>query len=112
MRKTQEIMNNLKKLNAERNELFEKLDCSLAIQSLWPEAFEHGMVICSLAGSYTRIKDLKLKITNGKGEVREYDLKDVPPALQDRHLEIFTNRLNSLQQPRFKRDLQRYLKGE
>ena len=82
---------NLKKLFDERGELQRKLEASLAIQHIWPEAFECGRVHSHFEGPRRRdirgrfkIDQLKFIVERSDGERREFSLSALPPVLAAR----------------------------
>ena len=77
----------LKDLGRRRDALVGELERSLAIQSLWPEAFAHGgAVSCWIGSPQGRDRGgmryaLRLRVTDGAGTVREFPQSDVPAVL-------------------------------
>jgi len=92
----------LEKLHEKQNELRTKLKYSLLIQSVWPEAFKHGQVICYFKGGNfmcgDRHKDIKFCIRNGEGTEKEFDiLVNVPIDLVERQVEVQKKTANEYQ---------------
>jgi hypothetical protein len=77
--KRQEVLDNLKSLWKKRDELQGELQRSLAIQELWPEAFEHGRVFSHVEGNPG--SGFFLTIKRGDGEERKFNIKEVPTIL-------------------------------
>jgi hypothetical protein len=78
----------IKELIAKRfgDSLMHSLECSFAIETLWPEAFAHGAVHSNIVGS--RASGYHFTIRNGADEVREYQIKEVPSILLERYKDI------------------------
>lgn len=69
----------IKALMTERDLMVGKLERSLAIAEIWPEAFDHGKANGWIQGSPSQ--GFKYYVTNGKGETREWELDEVPEVL-------------------------------
>lgn len=81
------LLDAIKALHVQRGALLSKLERSLQIQALWPDAFAHGRCTSAWIGQPTG-RDisgmryaLRLRITDGAGTVREFPQADVPPSL-------------------------------
>jgi hypothetical protein len=61
-----------------RQSLFSELKASMAIQELWPDAFEHGPASVRIEGSH--INGFKLCIRNFVEE-KSFDLSEIPVEL-------------------------------
>lgn len=80
---------NLKELRALQGKLVAELERSLAIQQLWPDAFAHGRCTSRWIGAPLdrnrrdgRIRyALRLRISDGAGNAREFPQADVPVIL-------------------------------
>jgi hypothetical protein len=90
----QDKMDSILEKSRERDELLVKLDHSLRIQALWPEAFEHGKCTSELNGELPGIgvspkideSRLTFTIKRGDGSSRDFPVEDVPEALWRRCL--------------------------
>jgi hypothetical protein len=89
----QDQMNRIKELKLQKDELYNKLERSLSIQSLWPEAFTLGKVSSFVHHEpiymYTPIEALKrAKLTVRAGEhEKTWPMNEVPKILAIFHLE-------------------------
>jgi hypothetical protein len=87
------MLSELKKKQAEAKKLTDKLDKALALEYLWPEAFEHGRARShwygaagtSCMGFKRPGEPLHLKhkftITDGEGNARLFSYDEVPKIL-------------------------------
>lgn len=82
-------MQKIKELHKKKSDLFDKLERSLAMQKIWPEAFDHGSIKSHVEGSLNYPKEIKLVIVNGTGERREILLKDAPRVIRDVHVPLY-----------------------
>lgn len=100
MKEAQEKLEQLKILEAKKADLLHQLECSLAIQSLWPEAFACGSVSTNLSGNnldlfntnshhkFMREKALRnitFIVKRSDGERRTWTLDQVPYILRRGH---------------------------
>jgi hypothetical protein len=82
-----ETLQHVMELSRKRDALLRELERSIAIQTLWPEAFAHGAARSSWIGRpITRTLfdiryALRLQVTDGAGTVREFPQDDVPAVL-------------------------------
>lgn len=65
-----------------------QLKASLDIQMLWPEAFKHGKCTSALGGNLFEFKTMRFVIKNGIGEIKEFELTDIPDHLLKRAIEF------------------------
>jgi hypothetical protein len=79
----------------ELQELRKKLNCSLAIQSLWPEAFKLGPVKTYFVGNLYKIREMRFKIEAGDDDA-EYSLFEIPEILLDRQIELQIEKADSM----------------
>ena len=79
-------MGEITQKRAEMDELYKKLERSLAVEKLWPGVFDHTPVTARLSGSPLRPHEMTLVISNGK-ETRDFPLGLVPKVLRNFHLE-------------------------
>lgn len=82
-----EQLEKIREMSARRDALLRKLERSLAIRALWPDAFAFGACKSTWAGTPTGrtlagiTYALRLKITDGIGNTREFAQDDVPAVL-------------------------------
>jgi hypothetical protein len=81
-----EALDKRRTLLKRRADLTEELDRSLAIQELWPRAFDHGPVSGKMSGSIHGPADFWFIIKNGLGEERAFPFWTIPLVLIDYHL--------------------------
>jgi len=88
-----ETWKNLQEKIKLREELHLKLERSLAIRQIWPEAFQKGNVYCSFIGE---MKDgnLQLKIKN-ETETKTFNLEDVPWVILRHHIRLEIEKSNN-----------------
>ena len=86
-----ELSDKLQKAHQEKGELLRELDASLAIQALWPEAFDKGKVVGCLSGDARRedLDKLALLLKNAAGESKTFKLDEVPYSLRRIHVMRF-----------------------
>jgi len=82
-------MTEVRDLHAERGRLFDELEESLSLETIWPEVFDHGSAKCRVDGFLNSPSKAKLIITNGIGEKRVILLRDAPRAVRARHVKAF-----------------------
>jgi hypothetical protein len=73
------LISELEDLEAKRLDLMSEVKASLAILTLWTDAFEHGPVTTRIQGSHS--KGFKLYIKNGIGEEKALALPLIPLEL-------------------------------
>ena len=84
------MLSELKKKQAEARKLTDKLDKALALEKLWPEAFDHGRARAHWYGA-AGTNDMRFMrpdqpihlkhefvITDGEGNVRSFSFDDTP----------------------------------
>jgi hypothetical protein len=71
----------------ELQELRKKLNCSLAIQSLWPEAFQSEEVTSLFVGNTRRIRDMIFRIIS-KNQYKDFNILSIPKILIERQIEV------------------------
>lgn len=82
-----EQIKNIREMNARRDALLRELERSLALRALWSDAFAFGKCTSNWIGTpisrtLAGIKyALRLKITNGIGNTREFPQDEVPAVL-------------------------------
>lgn len=79
----------IRDLHEKRGKLFDELEESLALRTIWPEVFDHGQVKCRIDGFLIAPAKAKLIIENGIGETRKLLLKDAPRGIRSRLIEAF-----------------------
>ena len=82
-------MTEVRDLHAERGRLFDELEESLSLKTIWPEVFDHGAIKCHIEGFLIAPAKAKLVIVNGAGETRKILLKDAPRGIRGRHIKAF-----------------------
>ena len=85
------LTDKLKDKQAQASALMKKLDRSMAIESLWPEVFDHGRASTYWFGkAHAQFRRLardpihmhhEFVMTNGNGEKRMFKYDDVPEVL-------------------------------
>ncbi len=85
----QETLARVRDRHKERGKLFDELEESLALTTLWPEVFDHGQISTRIDGVLSSPSKAKIIITNGVGEVRKIFLKDAPRVLRKRLIKTF-----------------------
>lgn len=74
-----DALTRLATLNRQRDGLYQDLRRSLALQEIWPDAFEHGRCTSRVTGNPR--SELTFVLTLGNGEQREKPLQDIPVIL-------------------------------
>lgn len=85
----QKALGDIRELTGRRNAALSELERSFALQSLWPDVFAHGRAIsCWIGAPLQRhwlrgyiVYALRMRVTNGAGEVREFLQDEVPKVL-------------------------------
>lgn len=83
------IPEKLRRLMAERDELSKKLDRSLEIVDLWPDAFKTGRVTSWVSGSVSA--GFNLTIKRADGETRSFPVQDVSSIILQAHPQFLTD---------------------
>jgi len=81
-----EALEKRRTLLKQRATLEDELDRSLAIQDLWPAAFDHGSASSRMSGSIHSSAEFLFIIKNGLGEERSFPFWTIPLSLIDYHL--------------------------
>jgi hypothetical protein len=80
-------LSELRALEEKKSKLLAEMERSLAILQLWPDAFAHGAINSAWTGLPTKrdfrgtVYDLRLRVTDGAGTVKEFPQAEVPPIL-------------------------------
>jgi hypothetical protein len=101
-----EKLAHLDNLNVQRDALYKDLNRSLAIQELWPDAFEHGACTSYVVGNPR--SEMTFVLTLGNKETRKLPLQDVPVILWSEGAKATIRELG----PYNARKYYRLLKGE
>jgi hypothetical protein len=75
----QEAFAKVRALMTKKDELIGRLERSLAIAEIWPEAFDHGAANGYIMGAPAT--GFKFIVKAGDGEEREWELNEVPDCL-------------------------------
>ena len=83
MRTSSKILDEIQAKSAERDKLIESLERALAIEELWPRAFDLGKVRSHYKGTTYELTNFVITVTSSDGSVesREFDPMQVPEAL-------------------------------
>jgi hypothetical protein len=101
-----EKLAHLDHLNVQREALHQDLKRSLALQDLWPDAFDHGACTSYVVGNPRN--EMTFVLTMGNGETREVPLQDVPVVLWSEQVRESIRKLG----PHHARKYYHLLKGE
>ncbi len=74
-----EQLEKINELEQRATDLRAELKRSLMLQELWSQVFEYGKATTQVIGNARR--KMQFTIKNGRGDVREFDLIDVPVEL-------------------------------
>lgn len=111
----QAIAENLQRLGDLRQEItaaWAELNDSLALQALWPEAFEHGQIKTALSNyDLSKPSRCRFLIKRSNGEIREFPLWAISDSLLAPHVkQVFTKADHNL--GRFRQWLERKRKEQ
>jgi len=67
--------------------LRDELKLSIELESMWPEAFDHGPVKAKLVGNFHNPKGMRFSITDGAGNERIWPLSEVPRDIAFDHID-------------------------
>jgi len=86
----QEQFNHFRALWNEREEVVHKLNISLALQSLCPDAFDGSArsAYTNLIGDISRPETMEIEVRTSSGKIHFYPLKDVPEIIVAHHLKL------------------------
>jgi len=83
-------VNHLDKQYCKMSAMQKQMACSCALQELWPEVFDHGA--CK-SWVHATPKKVIFRLTNGRGETREYPFESIPTVLKNKHYERAARRI-------------------
>jgi hypothetical protein len=79
-------MASLTALTREAAKLAQDLQNSLAVQELWPAAFDHGSASVALVGNAYHPDAFRLRVRNSQ-DTREFPISQVPSLIRSAHLD-------------------------
>lgn len=109
MNNIKDAMERLEQLDLERDKLKAELRKSLALQAVWPDAFDHGPCGSQVVGNPRDQLTFNLKFLNG--ETRSVPLEEVPVTLWSEQVKDDIRKLGPMSKSRYFYLLTQHEKG-
>ncbi len=85
-----DVLTGLDKQYCKMSSLQKQLACSCALQELWSEVFKHGSCRSVVISKY---RTSIFKLTDGRGETKEFDFDTIPKVLKNKHFEQIARKI-------------------